>query len=593
MANCFVTWTYIFLAGLLIRQNIDFVIAMGLCEFEDLMMKNAGGEQDQRDTISTLGTDMSDQSATTVYSTDGLKISPTDEMTTGMPTTATTPSELLFTTMYSIDETTLLRSTNKMTTISKNEVQKSSVVPTDTISTLETDMSDQSATTVYSTDGMRISPSTDELTTRFETLVSTTVMPTADETMLLQSTDKMTTINKKEFSTTSMSSTGHLLSERILHETTRSMNKKQLFMSTVDPSSTTATTRRNEVSTTRTPTTESCPNNMIWMNCSCQTTCDDPEGLHGCFKSCNDEPGYTCVCPDGFQIRDGACIPLEECGCYLSPTGVISNGSSHVNLNCTRRCTCQNDVLHCEEYSCSHNATCQKQGQSSSCECKEGYWGNGTTCQVITNCQDVYNGLSTKEGIYFIHPPSWAHGPFQVYCKGGWMLFQRRVDASVSFFNDWITYRDGFGDLNSSFWLGNEKIHVISAERDHQLRIDIWFNTTNDASEYLHYNLFRISSEATKYGITLGSYTGSFDYDYMDYHRDMKFSTYDQDNDLVLQNCAISEFHPGGWWFNGCYAIMLNGIYGDPWDTGICLFQRNTHEYNCSVVAVHMKIKPL
>ncbi|XP_071835599.1 uncharacterized protein [Apostichopus japonicus] len=578
MANCFVTWTYIFLAGLLIRQNIDFVIAMGLCEFEDLMMKNAGGEQDQRDTISTLGTDMSDQSATTVYSTDGLKISPTDEMTTGMPTT---------------DETTLLRSTNKMTTISKNEVQKSSVVPTDTISTLETDMSDQSATTVYSTDGMRISPSTDELTTRFETLVSTTVMPTADETMLLQSTDKMTTINKKEFSTTSMSSTGHLLSERILHETTRSMNKKQLFMSTVDPSSTTATTRRNEVSTTRTPTTESCPNNMIWMNCSCQTTCDDPEGLHGCFKSCNDEPGYTCVCPDGFQIRDGACIPLEECGCYLSPTGVISNGSSHVNLNCTRRCTCQNDVLHCEEYSCSHNATCQKQGQSSSCECKEGYWGNGTTCQVITNCQDVYNGLSTKEGIYFIHPPSWAHGPFQVYCKGGWMLFQRRVDASVSFFNDWITYRDGFGDLNSSFWLGNEKIHVISAERDHQLRIDIWFNTTNDASEYLHYNLFRISSEATKYGITLGSYTGSFDYDYMDYHRDMKFSTYDQDNDLVLQNCAISEFHPGGWWFNGCYAIMLNGIYGDPWDTGICLFQRNTHEYNCSVVAVHMKIKPL
>ncbi|XP_071835387.1 fibrinogen-like protein A [Apostichopus japonicus] len=143
------------------------------------------------------------------------------------------------------------------------------------------------------------------------------------------------------------------------------------------------------------------------------------------------------------------------------------------------------------------------------------------------------------------------------------------------------------------FWLGNEKIHVISAGRDHQLRIEIWFNTTNDASEYLHYNLFRISSEATKYEIRLGSYTGSFDYDYMDYHRDMKFSTYDQDNDLVLQNCAVSEFHPGGWWFNGCFAITLNGIYGGPWDTGICLFQRNTLDYNCSVVAVDMKIKPL
>ncbi|PIK46389.1 hypothetical protein BSL78_16738 [Apostichopus japonicus] len=299
------------------------------------------------------------------------------------------------------------------------------------------------------------------------------------------------------------------------------------------------------------------------MNCSCQTTCDDPEGLHGCFKSCNDEPGYTCVCPDGFQIRDGACIPLEECGVTIRP-----------------------------QESFRHNATCQKQGQSSSCECKEGYWGNGTTCEVITNCQDVYNGLSTEEGIYSIHPHSWAHEPFQVYCKGGWMLFQRRVDASVSFFNDWITYRDGFGDLNSSFWLGNERNMSYQLREIINSELNL-FNTTNDASEYLHYNLFRISSEATKYEITLGSYTGSFDYDYMDYHRDMKFSTYDQDNDLVLQNCAISEFNPGGWWFNGCHAIMLNGIYGDPWDTGICLFQRNTLEYNCSVVAVNMKIKPL
>ncbi|PIK33868.1 hypothetical protein BSL78_29313 [Apostichopus japonicus] len=441
--------------------------------------------------------------------------------------------------------------------------------------TLGTQLSDRTATAAQSADGMRILPSTDEITTRSENLLSTTGMRTTGDRI------------KQETTLSGMKSTSM--------PPMPSTDEMRLFTSTV-LTSTAATT-----STAITAIADlkislyfrilSYQHDMDEL--SCQTTCDDPEGLHECFKSCNDEPRYTCVCPDGFQIRDEACIPLEECGCYHSPTGVISNGSSHVNLNCTRRCTCENDVLHCKEYSCSHNATCQKQGQSSSCECKEGYWGNGTTCQVITNCQDVYNGLSTKEGIYSIHPPSWAHEPFQVYCKGGWMLFQRRVDASVSFFNDWITYRDGFGDLNSSFWLGNEKLHVISAERDHQLRIDIWFNTTNDASEYLHYNLFRISSEATKYEITLGNYTGSFDYDYMDYHRDMKFTTYDQDNDLVIQNCAVSEFHPGGWWFNACYAIMLNGIYGGPWDAGICLFQRNTLEYNCSVVAVDMKIKPL
>ncbi|XP_071835592.1 uncharacterized protein [Apostichopus japonicus] len=605
MANCFVTWTYIFLAGLLIRQNIDFVIAMGLCEFEDLMMKNAGGGQDQRDTISTLGTDMSDQSATTVYSTDGMRISPsTDEMTTVMPKT---------------DETTLLRSTNKMTTTSKNEVQKSSVVPTDTISTLGTDMSDQSATTVYSTDGMRISPSTDEMPTPSKNLLTTTGMLTTDTVSTLgtdmsdqsattvystdgmkisPSTDEMPTPSKNLLSSTGMLTTG----ERIKQETTLegikstwmpSTDEMRLLTSTVDTLAKTTDTSTIGLSTTRMPTTESCPNNMIWMNCSCQTTCDDPDGLNGCFKSCDDEPGYTCVCSDGFLIRDGACIPLEECGCYHPPTGVISNGSSHVNLNCTRLCTCENDVLHCEEYSCSHNTTCQNQGQSSYCECKESYWGNGTTCQVITNCQDVYNNLSTEDGIYSISPPSWPHEPFQVYCKDGWMLCQKRVSGSVSFYETWNNYRDGFGDLNSSFWLGNEKLHVISAQRDHQLRIDIWFNNTNDDSSYLHYNLFRVSSEATQYEITLGSYTGSYEYDYMDYHRDMKFSTYDQDNDLANQNCAHTQYHPGGWWFNGCHAIMLNGIYGAPWDTGICLFQRITRDKNCSVVAVDMKIKPL
>ncbi|XP_071835603.1 uncharacterized protein [Apostichopus japonicus] len=498
--------------------------------------------------------------------------------------TETALSGIKSTWMHSTDEMRSFMSTGETSTTTKG--------------TLGTDISDRSTTPVHTTDGVRILPSTDEMTTRSKSLLSTIVMPTTDETTLLRSTDKMTTINKNEFSTTSMVSTGAGIKQEttvgeIKSTSMPSTEEIRLLTSTVETPSTTTATSTTVLSTTRMPTTESCPTNMIWMNCSCQTTCDDPDGLNGCFKSCDDESGYTCVCPDGFLIRDGACIPLYECGCYHSSMGVISNGSSHLNLNCTRHCTCVNDVLHCEEYSCSHHATCQNQGQSSYCECKESYWGNGTTCQVITNCQDVYNGLSTKEGIYLISPPSWPHEPFQVYCKDGWMLFQKRVGGSVSFYETWNNYRDGFGDLNSSFWLGNEKLHVISAQRDHQLRIDIWFNNTNDDSAYLHYNLFRVSSEATQYEITLGSYTGSFEYDYMDYHRDMKFSTYDQDNDLAGQNCADTQYHPGGWWFNACTSVQFNGIYGAPWDTGICLFQRITRDKNCSVAAVVMKMKSL
>lgn len=62
---------------------------------------------------------------------------------------------------------------------------------------------------------------------------------------------------------------------------------------------------------------------MIWMNCSCENSCNDPNGLNGCIRNCTDDPGYTCVCPDGFLIRDGTCVHSNECGCYHRDVGVI------------------------------------------------------------------------------------------------------------------------------------------------------------------------------------------------------------------------------------------------------------------------------
>jgi hypothetical protein len=42
----------------------------------------------------------------------------------------------------------------------------------------------------------------------------------------------------------------------------------------------------------------------------------------------------------------------------------------------------------------------------------------------------------------------------------------------------------------------------------------------------------------------------------------MQFSTYDQDNDLAPVSCA--EVVEGGWWFNYCHYVVLNG----PWSPG-------------------------
>lgn len=61
---------------------------------------------------------------------------------------------------------------------------------------------------------------------------------------------------------------------------------------------------------------------------------------------------------------------------------------------------------------------------------------------------------------------------------GGWTVIQRRVDGSVSFDRSWRDYRDGFGDLHSEFWLGNDHIHELSTQGDYSLRINLedWSN---------------------------------------------------------------------------------------------------------------------
>lgn len=57
-------------------------------------------------------------------------------------------------------------------------------------------------------------------------------------------------------------------------------------------------------------------------------------------------------------------------------------------------------------------------------------------------------------------------------------MIQRRVDGSVSFDRSWREYKDGFGDLHSEFWLGNEHIHELSTQGDYSLRIHLedWSN---------------------------------------------------------------------------------------------------------------------
>ena len=101
-------------------------------------------------------------------------------------------------------------------------------------------------------------------------------------------------------------------------------------------------------------------------------------------------------------------------------------------------------------------------------------------------------------------------GAFDVYCDqttagGGWVVFQKRQDGSVNFYRGWIDYKNGFGNLNGEFWLGLDKIHRLTKTKN-KLRVDLMDTTGSTA--YAEYNMFSVSSERTKYKLSLGTYSG-------------------------------------------------------------------------------------
>ena len=92
-------------------------------------------------------------------------------------------------------------------------------------------------------------------------------------------------------------------------------------------------------------------------------------------------------------------------------------------------------------------------------------------------------------------------GSFNVYCDmrtdgWGWTLFQRRQDGSVDFCRGCNDYKPGFGQLTAEFWLGNDKIHGLTAARPRSLRVEVvdW----NGVRAYAKYGKFKIGGEQAK-----------------------------------------------------------------------------------------------
>uniref|UniRef100_A0A672RLY8 Tenascin-like n=1 Tax=Sinocyclocheilus grahami TaxID=75366 RepID=A0A672RLY8_SINGR len=78
--------------------------------------------------------------------------------------------------------------------------------------------------------------------------------------------------------------------------------------------------------------------------------------------------------------------------------------------------------------------------------------------------------------------------------------------------------------------------------------------------------------------------------DSLSYHQNRPFSTYNNDNDIAVTNCALS--YKGAFWYKNCHRVNLMGKYGDSSHSkGINWFHWKGHEH--SIPFAEMKIRPV
>lgn len=220
------------------------------------------------------------------------------------------------------------------------------------------------------------------------------------------------------------------------------------------------------------------------------------------------------------------------------------------------------------------------------------------TTQTPISCAHLGQFSDSKSGVHKIGGKAMAQ-PFYVWCDmetqdGGWTVIQNRQDGSINFNRNWLEYKNGFGNIAGEFFIGLDKLHILTNHLLYELLIVM--EDFNGTSRYAKYSPFAIGGEKEEYALNLlGSYEGTAG-DALQYSASHKFSTFDNDNDGWIEgNCA--QAHTGAWWYNACEMANLNGKYlsgnVDPINLFQGMYWNNFHGPSYSLKSVKMLIRPI
>ena len=136
-------------------------------------------------------------------------------------------------------------------------------------------------------------------------------------------------------------------------------------------------------------------------------------------------------------------------------------------------------------------------------------------------------------------------------------MFQRRASMEEDFHRDWNAYKQGFGDVEKDFWLGNEYLHRLTKEK-RELVFELHSVPDEDTAFVLH-KTFQVSDEDDGYRLHVADYEESPAGNCIQNNNGQKFTARDRDNDESSENnCALIMAF--GWWFGDCSpACRVNG----------------------------------
>ncbi|XP_069103915.1 angiopoietin-related protein 7-like [Argopecten irradians] len=174
--------------------------------------------------------------------------------------------------------------------------------------------------------------------------------------------------------------------------------------------------------------------------------------------------------------------------------------------------------------------------------------------RVINHCADL---IGYSSGVYKIG----TDGPI-VYCDmdtegGPWTVIQRRTQGDVDFYRPWSDFKNGFGDVNGDFWLGNDCLHLLT-NVSKILRVEL--EALTGERGYAEYSNFQVADESQNYKLFVNGFSGNLSFDSMAYSNDCQFSTPDRDNDKSIPY-ECTQHTKSSWWLNNCVEAQINGIF--------------------------------